>query len=154
MRETSRKLTSALLIGALVSATALPAVAQEKPKNLIEQIQTGATQDFVLSRCAGYFKAMMMTSQDADPRLLVTAEETIVWIFQQVLAMRGKTAEGDAADVETLSLTIAEEIDANAQFYLDRIVANITETGLPSDELITVDQNTCVTLASQRPEAG
>lgn len=154
MRDISRNLASALLIGALVSATALPALAQQKPKNLIEQIQAGATQDFVLSRCAGYFKAMMMTSRNADPRLLARAEDTIVWIFQQVLAMRSNGAEGDAAAVNALSLTIAEEIDDNAKFYLDQIVANIAETGLPSDELIAVDQNTCVTLASQRPDAG
>lgn len=149
MQDHIGKLTSALLIGTLVSTTALPAMAQQKPRDLMEHIKDDPPQDYVLTRCVGFFKALAMTNADADQRLKNRAEATMRWMFEQILAMRGQSAEGNLDEV---GLEIAEDIDTHARFYLDRMTTNISETGQTSDELMVVDQNVCLYVASQRPE--
>ena len=149
MRDHYRKITTALLVGTLVSMAAPPAVAQQAPRDLMEHIKDNPAPDYVLTRCVGYFKALAMTNADAEQRLRNRAEATMRWMFEQILAMRGQAAEGNMDEV---SLGIAEDIDTHARFYLGRMTKNISETGQPSDELLLVDQNVCLVVASQRPE--
>jgi len=145
-----RNFTSALLVAGITQTMALPAMAQVKPQDLMEHIKTNTTSDYMLTRCGGYFKALMMTNANAEGRLMEQAEATILWFFEQTLALRGMNAEDDMNEV---GIGIAGDIDKHARFYLDRMVVNIETTGQPSDDLIAVDQNVCMVMATQRPKS-
>lgn len=147
MQRLAERSRIAFLAGAMLAGTALPGLAQSEPQDLASHIRANAPQEYVLARCAGFFKALMIGNTGADENLKENARQTIEWFFKGIITISLKGSDGD---VGPIAAKAAADIDSEAQFYLDRMLASIAETGKPFDDLLARDQNVCLVMASQR----
>lgn len=139
-------LLRASFLAIAMTATALPVAAQQVVLDLPTLIRDKVEQEYVLARCAGYFKSLTLQNADADAEVMARAKATIEWFYNSIVTLKTGSNEGDMG---ALGLEVAGDINAHADFYLKHMLANIAATGTPNDDLIAKDQRICFIIARQ-----
>ncbi|MBL4810853.1 MAG: hypothetical protein JKX69_00505 [Rhodobacteraceae bacterium] len=155
------KIRLAVSAAALLVCAPLAGLAQEtaltpgEPQSVIAAVTAGENQFYALTRCAGYFKAMLTAAGgiDTEGEFADETRDAIRFLFGVAVEQRMIETGEDQSDpdkIDRAAAFVIGMVDSHRDFYLLHMLARHEEGLDIFDTMMLADRGACTFLQDQR----